>query len=154
MTGSLAAAFYAVPRATQDVDVVIEAEQSGLDRLVGRLPEVGWYVDRAAAEEAWKGHGQFNAIDPESPESGWKADFIVRKERPFSREEFKRRQRISLLGVELSVASLEDVVIAKLERPHFVRSRPFGTRRRWRASETKKRHTKQTHAYPEGQVVP
>ena len=39
----------------------------------------------------------------------------MRKERPFSREEFKRRQRISLLGVELSVASLEDVVIAKLE---------------------------------------
>jgi len=112
LTGSLAAAFYAVPRATQDVDVVIEAEQSGLDRLVGRLLGMGWYVDRAAAEEAWKGHGQFNAIDPES---GWKADFIVRKERPFSREEFKRRQRISLLGVELSVASLEDVVIAKLE---------------------------------------
>lgn len=112
LTGSLAAAFYAVPRATQDVDVVIETEQAGLDRLVNRLLEAGWYVDRNAADEAWKGHGQFNAIDPES---GWKADFIVRRERPFSREEFKRRRRISLLGVELSVASLEDVVITKLE---------------------------------------
>jgi predicted nucleotidyltransferase len=112
LTGSLAAAFYAVPRATQDVDVVIETEQAGLDRLVARLLEAGWYVDRNAADEAWKGHGQFNAIDPES---GWKADFIVRRERPFSREEFKRRRRISLLGVELSVASLEDVVITKLE---------------------------------------
>lgn len=44
-----------------------------------------------------------------------KADFIVHKERPFGREELKRRQRISLLGVELSVASLEDAVIAKPE---------------------------------------
>ncbi len=112
LTGSLAAAFYAVPRATQDVDVVIETEQEGLDRLVDGVLAAGWYVDRAAAEKAWQGHGQFNAIDPES---GWKADFIVRKDRPYSREEFRRRQRISLLGVELSVASLEDVLITKLE---------------------------------------
>jgi hypothetical protein len=112
LTGSLAAAFYAVPRATQDVDVVIETERAGLDRLVDGLLGAGWYVDRAAAGEAWTGHGQFNAIDPES---GWKADFIVRKERPYSREEFGRRQRISLLGVELSIASLEDVLITKLE---------------------------------------
>jgi len=73
LTGSLAAAFYAMPRAIQDVDVVIETEQSGLDRLVGRLLKTGWYVDRDAADGAWKGRGQFNAIDPES---GWKADFI------------------------------------------------------------------------------
>lgn len=112
LTGSLAAAFYAVPRATQDIDVVIETEEPGIDRLVQDLLEAGWYVDRAAALEAWRGQGQFNAIEAES---GWKADFIVRKHRSYSREEFSRRQGISMLGVDLQVASLEDVLIAKLE---------------------------------------
>lgn len=112
LTGSLAAAFYAVPRATQDIDVVIETEEPGIDRLVQDLLEAGWYVDRAAALEAWRGQGQFNAIEAES---GWKADFIVRKNRSYSREEFSRRQGISMLGVDLQVASLEDVLIAKLE---------------------------------------
>lgn len=112
LTGSLAAAFYAVPRATQDIDIVIETEQESLDHLVEALLAAGWYVDRDAAMEAWRGHGQFNTIDPES---GWKADFIVRKERSYSREEFGRRERVSLLGVDLAVASLEDILITKLE---------------------------------------
>lgn len=112
LTGSLAAAYYAVPRATQDIDIVIETSREGLDRLLDALLAAGWYVDRGAALEAWRGRAQFNTIEPES---GWKADFIVRKERPYSREEFARRARVSLLGVELAVASLEDVLIAKLE---------------------------------------
>lgn len=112
LTGSLASAFYAVPRATQDIDVVIEAEREGIERLVHGLLAAGWYADRNAALEAWQGQSQFNAI---APDTGWKADFIVRKDRAYSREEFRRRERISLLGVELAVASLEDVLIAKLE---------------------------------------
>jgi hypothetical protein len=116
LTGSLAAAYYAVPRATQDIDIVLETEAEGVDRLVRGLLAAGWYVDRGAAMEAWRGRGQFSTIDPES---GWKADFLVRKERPYSREEFGRRQRISLLGVEVAVARLEDVVIAKLEWAHL-----------------------------------
>jgi hypothetical protein len=112
LTGSLASAFYAVPRATQDIDVVIETEEDGIDRLVQGLLAAGWYADRGAAMEAWHGRSQFNAIEPES---GWKADFIVRRDRSYSQEEFQRRQRITLLGVELAVASLEDVLIAKLE---------------------------------------
>ena len=112
LTGSLASAFYAVPRATQDIDVVIEAQEEGIERLIEGLLAAGWYADRDAALEAWQGQGQFNAIEPDT---GWKADFIVRRDRAYSREEFSRRERISLLGVELAVASLEDVLIAKLE---------------------------------------
>jgi predicted nucleotidyltransferase len=112
LTGSLASAFYAVPRATQDIDVVIEAQEEGIERLIEGLLAAGWYADRDAAMEAWHGQSQFNAIEPDT---GWKADFIVRRDRAYSREEFSRRERISLLGVELAVASLEDVLIAKLE---------------------------------------
>lgn len=112
LTGSLASAYYAVPRATQDLDVVIAAEEPGIERIVQGLVSAGCYVDRDAALEARRTHGQFNAIDPES---GWKVDLIVRRDRPYSRTEFERRERVTLLGVEVAVASLEDVLIAKLE---------------------------------------
>ncbi len=112
LTGSLASAYYAVPRATQDLDVVIATEEPGIERIVQGLLTAGCYVDRDAALEARRTHGQFNAIDPES---GWKVDLIVRRDRPYSRTEFERRERVTLLGVEVAVASLEDVLIAKLE---------------------------------------
>ena len=112
LTGSLASAYYAVPRATRDVDLVIAVSSEELERLVRGLGEAGFYVSEAAAREALRTEGQFNAIDPES---GWKADFIPRKERPFSRVEFDRRDRVELLGRELSLVTAEDLIVAKLE---------------------------------------
>lgn len=112
LTGSLAAAYYATPRATQDVDLVVSPEAASLNRVVDGLLEAGYYVDREAALEALRTRGQFNAIDPDS---GWKVDLLLRRERPFSLAEFDRRGTASLLGVEVSLASLEDVLISKLE---------------------------------------
>ncbi len=112
LTGSLAAAYYATPRATKDIDIVFEADQAGVDQLVKRLKAAGLYVDREAALDALRSRTQFNAI---APTTGWKIDFIVRKERPFSHVEFERRESASILGIEASLASLEDVLIAKLE---------------------------------------
>ena len=69
-------------------------------------------MEQEAALEAQKVQGQFNAIDPSS---GWKVDPIVRKDREYSQVEFGRRQQVRLLDVEVSIASLEDVLISKLE---------------------------------------
>jgi hypothetical protein len=112
LTGSIASAYYAVPRATQDLDVVIAADERGIERIVQDLLERNWYVNLEAAQEAHRARGQFNAIDPAV---GWKVDFIVRKDRAYSRVEFQRRQRATLLDVEVWIVSLEDVLIAKLE---------------------------------------
>jgi hypothetical protein len=112
LTGSLASAYYAIPRATQDLDVVIATDEGGVEEIVRGLQNAEWYVDRNAAVEAYRTRGQFSAIDPSS---GWKVDFIIRKDRPYSRTEFDRRERVSLLDLEVSIASLEDILIAKLE---------------------------------------
>lgn len=112
LTGSLAAAYYATPRATKDIDIVFESDETRLSRLTTQLHEAGLYVDEEAALEALRTEGQFNAIDPAS---GWKIDLIVRKERPFSRAEFERRETATVLGIDAALASLEDVLIAKLE---------------------------------------
>jgi hypothetical protein len=112
LTGSLASAYYATPRATQDIDLVIDPGAEALEKVVAGLSEAGYCVDRGAALEALESHGQFNAIDAGG---GWKVDLIIRKDRAFSRTEFERRETASLLGVDVSLASLEDVLIAKLE---------------------------------------
>ncbi|WP_405282694.1 hypothetical protein V3331_11975 [Gaopeijia maritima] len=112
LTGSLAAAYYATPRATQDVDVVIDTSEAEVGRLVDLLLAEGLYVDRGTALTAWRTCSQFNAIDPDT---GWKIDLIIRKDRAFSRAEFARRERAEMFGIEVALATLEDVVLAKLE---------------------------------------
>jgi hypothetical protein len=112
LTGSIAAAYYARPRATQDVDFVVDPGPKRIDDIVDRLLAKGFYVSREAAHEAYQVRGQFNAIDPEQ---GWKVDLIIRKTREFSKTEFQRRRREELFGIEVGFATLEDLIIAKLE---------------------------------------
>lgn len=80
LTGSLAASYHGAPRATQDIDLVVEPDAAVLLNLASTLRDRGLYVSDDAVSEAAQIRGQFNAIDHDS---GWKADFIVRKDRPF-----------------------------------------------------------------------
>ncbi|HEX2188921.1 MAG TPA: hypothetical protein VHG51_08495 [Longimicrobiaceae bacterium] len=112
LTGSFASSYHGAPRATQDIDVVISATPEQLTRLVELLPRAEYYVDRGAALEAHRMQGQFNVIDLAT---GWKVDLMMRKSRPFSQEEFARRYVVDFGGIRLSVATAEDVLIAKLE---------------------------------------
>lgn len=111
LTGSVASSWYGEPRATQDLDVVIDPSSSALDRLIDGLQTDGWYVDRDVARSALRDRGQFNAIGPEA----FKVDFIIRHDRPFSRAEFDRRQPVEMLGTRTFLPTVEDMVIAKLE---------------------------------------
>ena len=112
LTGSFASAYYGIPRATQGIDFVVTAAPAQLRTFVQLLPSDEYYADLDAALEAQRRQSLFNVIDLAS---GWKIDLIMRRSRPFSDEEFGRRRRISLSGIDLFVASAEDVVVSKLE---------------------------------------
>jgi hypothetical protein len=112
VTGSVASSYHGEPRSTRDVDIVIDPDPVAITRLVAELQKAGLYVDSDAAVAALGGRMQFNAIDATN---GWKVDFLVRRDRPFSREEFDRRTRVDLLGTSAWIASPEDTIIAKLE---------------------------------------
>lgn len=113
IAGSFASAAHGLPRTTQDLDIVIDPPSAAaLDHLLRLMPPGDYYVDAAAAHDALRRRSMFNAIDQAS---GWKVDFIVRKNRAFSREEFGRRVKLSLLDVPVFVASPEDTIVAKLE---------------------------------------
>ncbi len=111
VVGSFASTYHGIPRSTQDLDVVVELDASQLEKLLLRWTEKRYYVGEEAAREAVRQRTQFNLIDPLS---GWKVDFILRKEREFSRAEFARRQPAELQGQEIQLATAEDTIIAKL----------------------------------------
>jgi len=112
IAGSFASTAHGLPRATQDLDIVIDPSGKSLAALLSLLPPELYYVDADVARDAFRSHGMFNVIDHAS---GWKIDFIFRKDRSFSEQEFERRRPMTLLGVEVSMASAEDTIIAKLE---------------------------------------
>jgi hypothetical protein len=112
LTGSFASTLFGAPRTTQDIDIVIDPTLGSLEKLLRCLPEDAYYVSRDAARAAYGAEGMFNLVDFAT---GWKIDFIIRKRRPFSEEEFGRRRAVEVLGTRLFVATAEDVIVAKLE---------------------------------------
>ena len=111
VTGSLASSYHGEPRATRDVDIVIDPTVDALAGFVDGMIAAGFYVDPDAAREALARRSQFNAIAPDAT----KVDFIIRRDRPFSIEEFGRREPADLLGTPGFMATAEDLIIAKLE---------------------------------------
>lgn len=111
VTGSIASTYHGEARATRDLDIVIDPSAAALDRLVAGLVGAGFYVDAEAARSALQARTQFNAIGPDAS----KIDFIMRRDRPFSVEEFGRRRPADLLGTPGYIATVEDMVVAKLE---------------------------------------
>jgi hypothetical protein len=112
VAGSFASTFHGVARSTQDIDLVIDPTRDALDVLLASLDPDRYYADADTARDALRRRSQFNVIDMAT---AWKADLIIRKARPFSVEEFARRQPVELMGVRTYVATAEDSIIAKLE---------------------------------------
>lgn len=112
LTGSFASSYHGAPRATQDIDLVIAPTAEQLRALISGLPRTEYYVDEDAAFEAQRHEGQFNIVDFAT---GWKVDLIIQKRRPFSREEFARRELADFHGLQVAIATVEDVLLAKLE---------------------------------------
>lgn len=112
LTGSFASSVHGEPRATKDIDIVVAPTSSQLLDLVRQFPDDRYYASEEDALQAFEHRSMFNVIDFAS---GWKIDFIMRKARPFSEQEFSRRRVVDISGHSLSIATAEDILIAKLE---------------------------------------
>jgi hypothetical protein len=112
LAGSFASTYYGAARSTRDIDLVIEATRAQLTDFIQQLASENYYAELSAALDALQQQSMFNVIDMAS---GWKIDLIIRKARAFSREEFGRRQLVTLHDLSLFVASAEDVIVSKLE---------------------------------------
>jgi len=113
VTGSVATSYHGRPRATHDADIVIDPTPAELDALVHALDANGFYVSAEGARDALRDRRLFNVIEMRR---ATKVDVIPRKLRPFSVEEFSRRQRVNLaFASSVAIVTAEDAILSKLE---------------------------------------
>lgn len=112
LTGSFAASYHGRPRATHDADLVIDPEGGHFDDFLRELEAAGFYVSQVGARAALRQRRQFNVIDIETAA---KIGLIIRKDRPFSAEEFSRRQVVAWGTLDMTIVSPEDAILSKLE---------------------------------------
>lgn len=111
ISGSIGSSFHGQPRATNDADIIIDPTQQKMNAFIESLgPDC--YVSKEAASQAIENGSMFNVIDIQS---GYKADLIIRKNRPYSQREFARRIQAHFLGIQVSILSPEDSILSKLE---------------------------------------
>ncbi len=113
VTGSIATSYHGRPRATHDADVVIDPSADQLEALLENLDGAGFYVSDEGARRAFADRRAFNAIETTM---AVKVDLIVRKARPFSVEELRRRVRADLpFRDAVALVAPEDAILSKLE---------------------------------------
>ena len=110
VTGSTAANFYAVPRMTRDIDIVIELEERDVGRFIP-LFENDYYLEPNTVRGAVKDRAMFNLIQNEYV---IKVDFVVRKDSEYRRTEFARRIEITIEGQPINIVAPEDLILSKL----------------------------------------
>ncbi|MGI9105861.1 MAG: nucleotidyl transferase AbiEii/AbiGii toxin family protein [Pyrinomonadaceae bacterium] len=111
LTGSLAMNYYAQPRMTRDIDVVVALEPQDADPLTD-LFAPDYYVVRDAVASAIARESVFNLIHQEAV---IKVDCIVRKSGEYRQLEFVRRRAIKLRDFTIWIVSKEDLIISKLD---------------------------------------
>jgi len=110
LTGSLAMSYYAQPRMTRDIDLVVEI----LPEFIGRIEQVfkkEYYLSAESIRDAIDKEFMFNLIHIDS---AVKIDCIVRKNQKYRLVEFDRRNKIKVEDLEIFIVSIEDLIISKL----------------------------------------
>ena len=110
LTGSFALNYYAQPRMTRDIDLVVALQPRDTEKVLA-LIEDDYYVPRNAVVRSIAKQKLFNILHNEFIV---KVDLIVLKNDEFSRIEFQRRQPVDIDGVEIWIVRKEDLIISKL----------------------------------------
>jgi hypothetical protein len=110
LTGSMAMNYYAEPRMTRDIDIVVALTFRDTETIV-RSFTPDYYVAREAVTSSIDHESLFNLIHQASVT---KVDFIVRKRSAYRLAEFERRQRVAIEEFSVWIVSKEDLILSKL----------------------------------------
>lgn len=109
--GSMASAAHGGPRATQNVDMVVELRRKHEKHFLEALDR-DYYIDTEAVSDAGRNAGSFNAVHFTS---GIKVAFFVAGDDAFETERLNQRQRVDMPGGPLYVDTAENTLLRKLE---------------------------------------
>lgn len=110
LTGSFALAYYAKPRMTRDIDLVVALSEDRIDAIASGLSP-DFYVDVDDVRAAVIAQRLFNVLHHSS---GIKVDLIVRKSEEYRLVEFARRRKVEFAGIKTFIVSREDLILSKL----------------------------------------
>ncbi len=110
LTGSLAMNYYAQPRMTRDIDVVVALTPQHAD-IISHLFSADYYLAREAVVRAIAHESVFNLIHLDTV---IKVDCIVRKSSAYRQLEFDRRRSVTIQDFTTWIVSKEDLIISKL----------------------------------------
>ncbi len=112
LSGSLASSLQGEPRATHDIDLVVELTRDMGAQLGKAFPSARFYLSPEHVLEAIQQRSMFNVLDMES---GDKIDFWILTKSPFDQARFARRRKVQVLGLDVFVSSPEDTILMKLK---------------------------------------
>jgi hypothetical protein len=111
LTGSIASSFYGEPRATHDIDLVVNIRKEKVEQILQAFQPPNFYLDKDSILSAISNKSMFNLIDVNS---GYKVDFWTLTDQPFDESRFSRKRIERFSGLELAVSSPEDTILMKL----------------------------------------
>ena len=110
VTGSVAMNYYAQPRMTRDIDLVVQLSEADGEKII-RLFEPEYYVSYRTLTQAIGRRSMFNLVHGETT---IKVDFVVLKDTPYRQAEFRRRREIDIGTCQIWIVSCEDLILSKL----------------------------------------
>jgi len=109
LTGGIAVDFYGFPRATFDIDVMVELSKENLPRLVSSLQKGGFRVHPSEVKVMQEKGNRFVAhLGP------YRIDFWLARTEA-QKEELDRAKMVTILGMRARLIAPEDLIIHKLE---------------------------------------
>ncbi len=127
--GAVASTLLGEPRATNDVDVVVDVSIEQLPGLIDALDAAGFYVPHEAARAAVRARRTFNVVHRES---ALKVDLFIAGRTALDEDELTRRQAVPVgdgPGEVIYVAAPEDLIVQKLR---WFRDGGEASDRQWR----------------------
>ena len=110
VTGSMAMNYYAEPRMTRDIDIIVSIQREDVDEIFA-LFQPHYYIEKESIIASIENASIFNIIHDESI---IKVDFIPLKNDPYRKLEFERRLRVNIRDFETFIVSKEDLILSKL----------------------------------------
>lgn len=113
ITGAWSAIFYGRPRASHDIDFVVEIHKKNLDKVesaFNRLPG-DFLVQSESILDAVNQKSMFQIMHLPTM---LKLDFWILTEKEFDKSRFKRRKKVRVLGQFMDMATAEDTILQKL----------------------------------------